>query len=151
MGLQRQNEGTPVHIHSGCRPFRAALRGKLRLPPPKPVTSSTLHMCPLGTWWCVLSTTVTRLASAEQHRPRREADRIGHQSDELLRHEPVHVAHRQPEAVPKEPEEQHVDILQVVSEPNLSWSDEMLESLKMSPPRHRGHPARGSSRWCPHA
>ena len=69
---------------------------------------------------------VTRLASAEQHRPRREADRIGHQYDKLLRHAPAHVAHRQPEAVPEEPEEQRVDFLQVVSEPNLRWSNACL-------------------------
>ena len=101
-----------VHVHSGCRPHWAALRGKLRLPHPKPLTSSTLQTCTLGKW-CVLLTTVTGLALVEQHRPRREADRIGHQNDELLRHEPTHVAHRQPEAVPEEPEEQRVDVLQV--------------------------------------
>ena len=48
---------------------------------------------------CVL-TGDTRLAV--QHRPRREDERreddgIGHQNDELLRRQPAHVAHRQPE------------------------------------------------------
>ena len=38
---------------------------------------------------CRVLAAVTRLASAEQHRPRREADGIGNQNDELLRHEPV--------------------------------------------------------------
>ena len=66
---------------------------------------------------CVL-TDDTKLAV--QHQPRHEADGIGHQSNELLRHEPAHVAHRQPEAAPKEPEEQRVDLLQVISEPHLS-------------------------------
>ena len=47
---------------------------------------------------------------------------VTHQNDELLRHKPAHVAHRQPEAVPEEPEEQRV-VLQVVSEPNLSKSN----------------------------
>ena len=41
------------------------------------------------------------------------------QNDELLRHMPAHVAHRQPEAEPGEPEEQGIDVLQVVSEPRL--------------------------------
>ena len=50
-------------------------------------------------------TDVTRLALVEQHRPRHEADGIGHQNDELLRHVPADVAHRQPEAEPEEPEE----------------------------------------------
>ena len=77
---------------------------------------------------CVL-TDDTKLAV--QHRPRREderreADGIGHQNDELLRHQPAHVAHRQPDAVLEEPEEQRVDLLQVVSEPNLSWSNACL-------------------------
>ena len=62
---------------------------------------------------------MTRLASVEQHRPRREEDRIGHQIDELLRREPAHVAHSKPEAVPEELEEQRVDVRQVVSE----WSN----------------------------
>ena len=93
------------------------MRGNLRLPHPKPLTSSTLQMCPHGTWWRVLLTPVTGLASAEQHRPRREADGMGHQKDELLRHEPAHVAHRQP------------DLLQVISQPNLSWSDACLTTL----------------------
>ena len=48
----------------------------------------------------------------EQHRPRREDDRTGHQNDELLRREPAHVADRQPEAVPEELEQQRVDVLQ---------------------------------------
>ena len=65
----------------------------------------------------------TSLASAEQHRPRREADGIGHQNGELLRHEPAHVAYGQPEAVPEEPEEHRVDLHKVVSEPKLRWSD----------------------------
>ena len=68
---------------------------------------------------------------AVRHRPqredeRREDDGIGHQNDELLRRQPAHVAHRQPEAVPEEPEEQRVDALQVASEPNLRWSDDCL-------------------------
>ena len=93
-GTKRKHNATTrggVHIHSGCRPHRAALRGKLRLPHPRPLTSST--PCPLGKWWCVMLTTVTRLAGVDQHRPRREVDGIGHQNDELLRHEPTHVAH----------------------------------------------------------
>ena len=74
---------------------------------------------------CVL-TSDTKLAV--QHRPpredeRREDDGIGHQNDELLRRQPAHAAHRQQEAVPEEPEEQRVDVLQVVSEPSLRWSD----------------------------
>ena len=64
-------------------------------------------------------TTVARVALVEQRRPRREDDRIGHPNDELLRREPAHVADRQPEAVPEEPEEQRVDVLQVVSESKL--------------------------------
>ena len=114
-----------VHIHSGCRPHWAALRGKLRLPHPKPLTSSTLQTCPLGKWWCVLLTTVTWLASVEQRRPRREADRIGHQIDgnSASRASPRCSS---PEAVPEEPEEQRVDVLQVVSEPNLRWSKACL-------------------------
>ena len=62
----------------------------------------------------------------EQHRPRREDDRIGHQNEELLRREPAHAAHPQPAAVPEEPEEQRVDVLQVVSEPNRRWSNACL-------------------------
>ena len=77
---------------------------------------------------CVL-TDDTKLAV--QHRPRREDERrvdegIGHQNDELLRHKPAHVAHRQPEAVPEEPEEQRTNVLQAVSEPNLRWSNACL-------------------------
>ena len=65
---------------------------------------------------CVL-TSDTKLAV--QHRPRREDewridDGIGHQNDELLRHVPAHAAHRQPETVPEGPEEQRVDVLQIV-------------------------------------
>ena len=65
---------------------------------------------------------MARLASVEQHRPRHKEDRIGHQNDELLRREPALVAHRQPEAVPEEPEEQRVDVGQVVSE----WSNDCV-------------------------
>ena len=77
---------------------------------------------------CVL-TDDTKLAV--QHRARREDERrvedgIGHQNDELLRRKPAHVANRQPEAVPDEPEEQRIDVLQVVSETNLSWSNACL-------------------------
>ena len=68
-------------------------------------------------------TDVARLAWVDQQRPRREADGIGHQNDELLRHVPAHVAHRQPEA---EPEEQGIDLLQVVSEPQLNRSNACL-------------------------
>ena len=91
-----------VHIHSGCRPHWAALRGKFRLPHPKPLTSSTLQTSPLDKRWCVLLTTVTRLAFVEQRWPRREGDGIWHQNDELLCHVPAHVTHRQPEAEPEE-------------------------------------------------
>ena len=45
---------------------------------------------------------------------------FGHQNDELLS------ACRQPEAVPEEPEEQCVDLLLVVSEPQLRWSNTCL-------------------------
>ena len=71
-------------------------------------------------------TDVTKLALVEQHRPRREGDGIGHQNDELLRRMPAHVAHRQPEAEPEEPEEQGIDLLQVASEPQLSRSNGCL-------------------------
>ena len=77
---------------------------------------------------CVLRD-VTRLAWVEQHRPRREADGIGHQNDELLRHVPAHVAHRQPEAEPEEPGEHCIDLRQVVSEPNLRWEQRLFEFL----------------------
>ena len=53
-------------------------------------------------------------------------DGVGHQNDELLRHKPAHVAHRKPEAAPEELEEQRVDVLQVVSEPQLRWSNACL-------------------------
>ena len=46
-------------------------------------------------------TDVTTLAWVEQHWPRREGDGIGHQNGELQRHVPAHVAHRQPEAEPR--------------------------------------------------
>ena len=70
---------------------------------------------------------LTDVTRVEQHRPRREADGIGHQNDELLRHVPAHVAHRQPEAEPEEPEEQCMDLLQVVSEPQLSKGNACFE------------------------
>ena len=79
----------------------------------------------------------TRLASAEQHRPRREAVGVGHQNDELLRHEPAHFAHRQPEAVPEKPEEQGIDLLQVVSEPQLSWTNACLTMSEVRLDRRR--------------
>ena len=41
-------------------------------------------------------------------------------------HKKAHVAHRQPEAAPEEPEEQRVDVLQVVNEPQLRWSNACL-------------------------
>ena len=68
-------------------------------------------------------TDVVRLAWVEQRWSRREGDGIWHQNDELLRHVPAHVAHRQPEAEPEEPEEQRVDLLQVISEPQLRSID----------------------------
>ena len=68
---------------------------------------------------CRVLTAVTRLASAEQHRPRREADRIGHDNDELSGHKQAHVAERQREAIPEEPEEQHVDVLKII--PHRFW------------------------------
>ena len=37
--------------------------------------------------------------------PRRKSDRVGHQDRELPRLHPVDAAHRQPEAVPEEPEQ----------------------------------------------
>ena len=58
--------------------------------------------------------------------PRRKIDGIGHQNDELLRHVLAHVAHRKPEAEPEEPEEQGIDVLQVVSEPQFSRSNACL-------------------------
>ena len=66
------------------------------------------------------------LAFVEQRWPRREGDGIWHQNDELLCHVPAHVAHRQPEAEPEEPEEQGIDVLQVVSEAQLSRSNACL-------------------------
>ena len=122
---------SPFLLSTFGRRWTCERRGKLHLPHPKPLTS-----------WCVLLTTVTRLASAEQHRPRREADGIGHQNDELLRHEPARVAHRQPEAVPEEPEEQRVDLLQVVSESSLRWSDACLTTVlevRLDRRRQRGN------------
>ena len=68
-------------------------------------------------------TDVARLAWVEQRWSRREGDGIWHQNDELLCHVPAHVAHRQPEAEPEEPEEQRVDLLQVISEPQLRSID----------------------------
>ena len=50
----------------------------------------------------------------------------GTQNDELLRHVPANVAYRQPEAEPEEPEEQGIDVPQVVSEPQLSRSNACL-------------------------
>ena len=55
--------------------------------------------------WRVL-TAVTRLAS-------REDDGVGHEIDGLLGRKPAHVAERQMEAAPDEPEEKHVDVFQV--------------------------------------
>ena len=49
--------------------------------------------------WRVL-TAFTRLASAAQHRPRREDGGIGHKNDELPRRKPAHAAERQLRAVP---------------------------------------------------
>ena len=69
--------------------------------------------------WRVL-TGVTRLASAAQHRPRREDDGIGHENDELPRRKPAHVAERELRAVPDVHEEQRVDVLQVI--PHPLWS-----------------------------
>ena len=68
---------------------------------------------------CRVLTAVTRLASAAQHRPRREDDGIQQENDEFPRRKPAHVTERRMEAVPDEPEEQHVDVLQVISHP--SW------------------------------
>ena len=67
------------------------------------------------------------LAWVEQRWSRREGDGIWYQNDELLRHEPAHVAHRQPEAEPEEPEEQRVDLLQVISEPTAQKQRRLLE------------------------
>ena len=78
-----------------------------------------------GPGGCVL-TDVARLAWVEQRWSRREGDGIWHQNDELLCYVPAHVAHRQPEAEPEEPEEQGIDVLQVVSKPNLSRSNACL-------------------------
>ena len=55
------------------------------------------------------------LTDVKKARLGRAAPATGHQNDELLRH--AHVAHRKPEAVPEEREEQGADLLQVVSEP----------------------------------
>ena len=54
-------------------------------------------------------------------------DGIGHQNDGLLRDVQAHVAHCQPDAEPEEPEEQGIEILQVVSEPQLSRSNACLK------------------------
>ena len=40
-------------------------------------------------------TVVTRLASVEQYRKRREDDGVGHESDGLLGRKPAHVTERQ--------------------------------------------------------
>ena len=66
-----------VHIHSGCRPHWPALRGKLRLPHPKPLTSSTLQTCPLGKWWCVFANNChkARRGRAAPTTARRRSDR----------------------------------------------------------------------------
>ena len=53
-----------------------------------------------------LFTAVTRLAYVEQHRPRREDDRVGHRDDELPRSQPAQAAERQLRAVPDVPKEQ---------------------------------------------
>ena len=68
---------------------------------------------------CRVLTAVTKLASAEQHRPRREDDGIRHENDEFPRRKPAHVAERQLRAVPDVHEEQHVDVLQVI--PHRFW------------------------------
>ena len=60
-------------------------------------------------------TAVTGLASVEQHRTAVEQ----HENDERQGRMPDHVPERQLEAVPDEPEEQHVDVLQVF--PHRLW------------------------------
>ena len=68
--------------------------------------------------WRVL-TAITRLASVEQHGPWREDDGIGHEIDGLPGRKPARAAERQLEAVPDKPEEQHVDVRQVI--PHRFW------------------------------
>ena len=85
-----------------------------------PLVNSTRETRACGFVWHVL-TAVTRLASVEQHRPRSEADWIGHQNDELPRGQPTYAAERQPRADHDEAEEQRVDLHEVMSEPQHGW------------------------------
>ena len=68
-------------------------------------TVSKNVLSPMSSVFLGVLTSVTKLAWVEQYHPRREGHRIGHQNAELLRHVPTHVAHRQAEAEPEEPEE----------------------------------------------
>ena len=76
-----------VHIHSSCRTHWVAVRKKSLPPHPRPLVSK---------WCCVLLTTVAKLALVEQHRPRREDDRIGHQNDCVASQPTLHIAIRKP-------------------------------------------------------
>ena len=116
------------HLHSECRSSGQHCKS---LPP---------HHRPLiSKWCCVLLTTVARLAWSSSTGRGAKTIESGTRMDELLRREPAHFAHRQPEAVPEEPEEQRVDALQVVSEPNLRWSNACLNF----------HSRSQSERWLP--
>ena len=83
------------------------------------VSKSPAKMC--------LEPVLTKLAVQSSSTDHGEDDGIWHQNDELLRRQPAHVAHRQPEAFPEEPEEQRVDVLQVSLSQNLRWSDACLK------------------------
>ena len=76
---------------------------KKRTTPQQTSSTQETHAC--DRWRCVLFAAVTRLAKGEQHRPRREDHRAGHQDDELTRVQPVHAAERELRAVPDVPEE----------------------------------------------
>ena len=90
--IVKRPEGVPFD------PARLSGQARLLLP------SARTHLAPMPT----LGESSTRRVLSSQISQRlawRKSDRVGHQDRELLRLHPVHAAHRQPEAVPEEPEQ----------------------------------------------
>ena len=78
-----------------------------------------------GVSWYKMTVTERAVQSSSTDHGARTMGSVN-QNDELPRHQPAHVAERQLEAIPDEAEEQRVDLLQVIFEPNLSLSDACL-------------------------
>ena len=108
--------------------------------------ASTRHSC-----LSVLKKKKTASCDVSSQLSQGSPDGIGHQNDGLQGHKPAKAAERQLEAVPDEPEEQHVDVLQVIPHPHdlaaACSNSHHFENSKQTRPEPKRRPTNACSNF----